>query len=95
MIYYPTSRTLFEVRSVEHENPFYQQGKNYVFKLTCHTFEYAHEGMNTGVVDIDEIAIDLLNNDDVVNDLFANNTEIETIAEPSQDTTVSNPFGNY
>ena len=36
-------RRLFEVKFVEHEQPFYQLGKNYVYQLKCELFEYSDE----------------------------------------------------
>ena len=35
LIYYPLGARLFEVKFVEHEKPFYQLGKNYVYQLQC------------------------------------------------------------
>ena len=32
LIYFPLGQRLFEVKFVEHENPFYQLGKNYVYE---------------------------------------------------------------
>jgi len=43
LIYFPLGQRLFEVKFVEHENPFYQLGKNYVYELKCELFEYEDE----------------------------------------------------
>ncbi len=43
LIYFPLGRRLFEVKFVEHEQPFYQLGKNYVYQLKCELFEYSDE----------------------------------------------------
>ena len=43
LIYFPLSNNYFEIKFVEHEEPFYQLGKNYVFKLKCELFEYQDE----------------------------------------------------
>lgn len=43
IIYFPLGRRLFEVKFVEHEQPFYQLGKNYVYELKCELFEYEDE----------------------------------------------------
>jgi len=40
LIYFPLGQRIFEVKFVEHENPFYQLGKNYVYELKCELFEY-------------------------------------------------------
>ena len=43
LIYFPLGQRLFEVKFVEHEDPFYQLGKNYVYQLKCELFEYEDE----------------------------------------------------
>ena len=43
LIYFPLGGRLFEVKFVEHEQPFYQLGKNYVYQLKCELFEYSDE----------------------------------------------------
>ena len=54
LIYFPLSKSLFEIKFVEHENPFYQLGKLYVFKMQCELFEYSGEKFDTSVADLDE-----------------------------------------
>ena len=53
LIYFPLSKSVFEIKFVEHENPFYQLGKLFTFKMTCDLFEYSGEDFNTGVGDLD------------------------------------------
>ena len=55
LIFFPLSNTLFEINFVEHENPFYQIGKNYTFILICETFTYNQETMDTGFGEIDPL----------------------------------------
>jgi hypothetical protein len=55
LIYFPLTKKLFEIRFVEHEDPFYQLGKLYVFKLRIETFQYASEKLDTGIPEIDNI----------------------------------------
>ena len=52
VIFFPLGSRLFEVKFVEHEQPFYQLGKNYVYQLKCELFELEDEVFDT---DIDEI----------------------------------------
>ena len=54
LIYFPLSDSLFEVKFVEHENPFYQLGKLYMYQLTCELFEYEDEVINTTIEEIDD-----------------------------------------
>ena len=55
LIYFPLSGSMFEIKFVEHEDPFYQVGKLFVFKLQCELFEYSQEDFDTGIGDIDLI----------------------------------------
>ena len=48
LIYFPLSGSMFEIKFVEHENPFYQVGKLFVFKMQCELFEYSGEDFDTG-----------------------------------------------
>jgi hypothetical protein len=56
LIFFPLSKTLFEINFVEHELPFYQLDKNYVFTLNCETFVYSAEQFETGNTDMDSLA---------------------------------------
>ena len=53
LIYFPLGQRLFEVKFVEHEDPFYQLGKNYVYQLKCELFEYEDEVIDTSIDFID------------------------------------------
>ena len=53
LIFFPLGARLFEVKFVEHEQPFYQLGKNYVYQLQCELFEYEDEVIDTGLDIID------------------------------------------
>ena len=55
LIYFPLSGSMFEIKFVEHEDPFYQVGKLFVFKLRAELFEYSQEDFDTGIGDIDQI----------------------------------------
>ena len=53
LIFFPLGSRLFEVKFVEHEQPFYQLGKNYVYQLQCELFEYEDEVIDTSINEID------------------------------------------
>jgi len=55
LIYFPMSGSMFEIKFVEHENPFYQVGKLFVFKMQCELFEYSGEDFDTDIGSIDVI----------------------------------------
>ena len=54
LIYFPLGDRLFEIKFVEHEQPFYQLQKNYVYELRCELFRYGSEVVDTGVNEIDD-----------------------------------------
>ena len=54
LVFFPLGSRLFEVKFVEHEQPFYQLGKNYVYQLQCELFEYEDEVIDTGIDAIDK-----------------------------------------
>ena len=46
---------LFEIKSVEDEEPFYQLDNLPVYKMQCQIFDYSSERLDTGVTVIDAI----------------------------------------
>jgi len=54
LIYFPLGDRLFEIKFVEHEKPFYQLKKNYVYTLTCQLFRPEDEILDTGIEEIDD-----------------------------------------
>ena len=57
LIYFPLGDRLFEIKFVEHEKPFYQLMKTYVYTLKCELFRYEDEVIDTGVEEIDDSLI--------------------------------------
>jgi hypothetical protein len=53
LIYFPLTKGLFEIKFVKHQDPFYQIGKLYVYKLQVELFQYASERLDTGIAEID------------------------------------------
>lgn len=53
LIYFPLTKGLFEIKFVTHQDPFYQLGKLYVFKLQVELFQYASERIDTGIAAVD------------------------------------------
>ena len=54
LIYFPLGDRLFEIKFVEHEKPFYQLQKNYVYELKCELFRYEDEIVDTGIEELDD-----------------------------------------
>jgi len=52
LVFLPINKGLFEIKFVEHEQPFYQAGKNYSFDITCELFQYSEEQFEKGVPEV-------------------------------------------
>jgi len=55
LIYLPMSESMFEIRRVETETPFYQLKDLPTFRLQCELFEYSGEDFDTGVDTIQDV----------------------------------------
>lgn len=55
IIYFDYPYNLFEIKYVEHDNPFYPLGQRYSFKLYCESFKYTQEEIDTGESDMDAV----------------------------------------
>ncbi len=56
VLYFPLTKSYFEIRRVETKDPFFQVGKLYVFKLECELMQYSSERFDTGIAEIDDAA---------------------------------------
>lgn len=62
VIYFPLTKSFFEIRRVDTDTPFFQIGKLFVFTLQTELMQFSSEDFNTGVTEIDEIT-DAINMD--------------------------------
>lgn len=53
LIYFPLTKGLFDIKFVKHQDPFYQLGKLYVYKLQIELFQYSSERIDTGIREVD------------------------------------------
>jgi hypothetical protein len=53
LIFFPLGERIFEIKYIEHESPFYQLQKNYVYELRCELFRYENEIIDTSIEEID------------------------------------------
>jgi hypothetical protein len=53
LLFFPLTGGLFEIKFVTHQDPFYQAGKLYVYKLQVELFQYSSERITTGNPSID------------------------------------------
>ena len=54
LIHFPLGDRLFEIKFVEHEQPFYQLQKTYTYQLKCELFRYENELIDTGILEVDD-----------------------------------------
>lgn len=53
VLYFPLTKSYFEIRRVETRDPFFQVGKLYVYKLECELMQFSSERFDTGNTEID------------------------------------------
>lgn len=53
LMYFPLTGGLFEIKFVKHQDPFYQLGRLYVYKLQVELFQYSSERIDTGIPEVD------------------------------------------
>jgi hypothetical protein len=97
LLYFPLTNGLFEIKFVDHQDPFYQLRKLYVYKLQVELFQYASEKIDTGNKDIDVFetlkSFDVEVNDVEVPDSYGKNDKfIDEATDVVFDK--SNPFGD-
>ena len=55
LLWFPLSRTLFEIKFVEHENIFYQANQIFTYRLDVEKFVYSSERFDTGISGVDAL----------------------------------------
>mgnify|MGYP003150473881 FL=1 len=55
VLYFPLTKSFFEIRRVEGTDPFFQLGKLYVYQLYAELMQYSSERIDTDRDDIDDI----------------------------------------
>jgi len=54
LIYFPMTNSVFEIKFVQHLDPFYQLGKFHIFSMQCELFQSSSETFDTGIDDLDD-----------------------------------------
>ncbi|UTS52173.1 head completion, neck hetero-dimeric protein [Synechococcus phage BUCT-ZZ01] len=55
LIFFPITKSLFEIKFVEDDEPFYQLEKKFIWKLRVELFQYNNETIATGESSIDDV----------------------------------------
>jgi hypothetical protein len=105
LLFFPMTATLFEIKFVENQDPFYQLGNLYVYKLRAEIFRYSQEQITTGIPEIDDIedfySINILNykiiNEDEQTAILLESSvagDLSYIIDESYNTDEIEPFAN-
>ena len=94
LIFMPITNAVLEIRFVEHESPFFEKGKQYVYELKLEAFEFSYEEIETGDNELDTILdeMDVLDQDTTTEE-YGDNTDIDTDTGDDINFDPSNPFG--
>jgi len=94
LIFMPITNAVLEIKFVEHESPFFEKGKQYVYEIKTEAFEYSYEHIETSDPDIDDIIGQMNIDDSEANpEDYADNDEIDTDDRSNIEYDSSNPFG--
>ena len=88
IIFFDYPYTMFEIKFVKHDNPFYPGGDSYSFKLSCEAFKYSNEKIDTGESQMD--AIMNIASDYLIGITFGSGTGTYSLGEEVYTGTVSN-----
>lgn len=84
------AKTLFEIKYIEKEHPFYSIGKSTVYRMEAERFNYSYETMETGQEAIDDVDMGTY-------EKYEDNTPIQTESNGIMDFNENDPFsdGSY
>jgi hypothetical protein len=93
LIFMPHTNAILEIKFVNHESPFFQQGKQFVYELKLETFEMSHEEIQTGDIDLDNLLNSVYPDDpEIETEVFGDNKDFEEDFESSTEFDPNNPF---
>lgn len=92
LIYYPTSKNLFEIKWVDDKNPLMPLGTRHYFTLICESFKYSNELIDTGS-EVDLIRTNYFNDGATgIGDPFGRNTFIQEKSDSILNFDENDPF---
>lgn len=94
LLYFPLTGGLFEIKFVKHQDPFYQLGKLYVYKLQVELFQYSSERIDTGIEEVDAFEGLKTFSTDVTRTSTGGITEVEVLTGGSNYTTAEVAFNS-
>lgn len=55
LLFNPFDGSIFEIKYVQFDQPFFQLGKGYIYELQCEKFEFSGEDFDTGIEGVDKV----------------------------------------
>jgi hypothetical protein len=93
LLFMPYTNAIFEIKYVENESPFFQQGAQLVYEISAELFEFSHEDIDAGDVDINTFISGVLNFDPATEtDAYGKNEVIEDTFQPETTFDPADPF---
>lgn len=94
IIFMPITNAILEIKFVNHESPFFEQGRQFVYELKTETFELSQESFDTGNNDVDEFVKNLMVSDPLTEvEAYGDNEEIQERTDTQVEFDPRNPFG--
>lgn len=84
LLFMPITNAVLEIKFVDHESPFFEKGKQFVYELRVETFTYSHEEINVTDPEADTAI------DDMELERFIEGTNDYTDFEETGDTEADN-----
>lgn len=90
LIYMPVTNALLEIKRVNKDSPFFENGKQFVYEVVAELFNYSYEDVESDSSDIDAILDLAIKNDDKA---YAVNDKVKTTVNDDYGFDINNPFG--
>lgn len=95
LIFMPITNAVLELKFVDHESPFFEKGKQYVYEIKVEAFEFSYEQIETGDPDIDDVLgdMDSVLDPETQTEEYGQNDDIENDTSSNISFDPNNPFG--
>ena len=90
LIYMPVTNSLLEIKKVNKDSPFFENGKQFVYELVTELFNYSYEDVESESSEIDDILAIAIKNDDKA---YAINDKVQETVSDDYGFDVNNTFG--
>lgn len=85
VVYFPLTKSFFEIKKVIGDNPFFQVGKLYVYTLQCELMQFSSEVFETGIQEIDVLTQEVNQDEDLYSMILEHNDDLKLALENNDD----------